>query len=136
MTIDELLAACEAGPKTPWARTAPHEYPDWACVYCGNVCLLRVNVEALANVEAFRKSHRFGTPEYDRGPEVPAAAADAIVAARNHFQAALRCLAEIREHCDTADETLGINKSLELHGFVGTIRTAIERFEAGEFDSK
>lgn len=50
------------------------------------------------------------------------------------YIAALRCLAEIREHCELADLRLSENESLAMYGFAGIIQRAIERFEAGQYD--
>lgn len=98
MLTDDQLAAwqalCDAATPGPWVREHPTEpmLTDWACVYTTNPrFLLRVHLPL--NLDAFRGSHEWGTPEYHRGPEQPAADADFIAAARKAMPA---LIAEVR----------------------------------------
>ncbi len=108
MTIPELLAVCESVADCRMIGCKPEHdgnYDPMSCVM-------------------LRRSDRLPAENYKRFTKT----------AHDYFPAALRCMVAIREHCDTGDESLGPGSDLALHGFVGMVRRAIERFEAGEFD--
>lgn len=81
VSLDDLERLAKQATPGPWLRHGPTEHHwDWAKVWTANSILLEVNVHAYADVDAFRKAHEFGTPEYKRGPEQPAANADFVAA--------------------------------------------------------
>jgi hypothetical protein len=96
MTKEEIAAdraVCDAAMWGPWTTKPILGFPDWGKVYAkkggGPFQLLSINLAALGDVEEFRESHKYGTSEYDRGPELAAATADFIAAARERWPAAL-----------------------------------------------
>lgn len=91
-----------------WTTTPPEDWRhDWATVYCGKWTLLSVNIHCGDDdIDEFRRSHEFNSPEYTRGPVVPAATAEFIAQAANMAVPLLDEINQLRERVASLDESL------------------------------